>query len=77
MIELDNVSKNFGDTTVLAGVTGRVNRGEIFAVIGPSGAGKSTLLRLIDLLDTPTGGPSTSTASTSMRIRRRASPSAG
>jgi tungstate transport system ATP-binding protein len=56
MIELDNVSKNFGDTTVLAGVTGRVNRGEIFAVIGPSGAGKSTLLRLIDLLDTPTGG---------------------
>jgi len=56
MIELDSVSKNFGDTTVLAGVTGQVNRGEIFAVIGPSGAGKSTLLRLIDLLDTPTEG---------------------
>ncbi|MCK9277700.1 MAG: ABC transporter ATP-binding protein, partial [Methanoculleus sp.] len=29
---------------------------EIFAIIGPSGAGKSTLLRLINLLDTPTGG---------------------
>jgi len=56
MIELDNVSKYFGDTRVLDGVTGKVNQGEIFAVIGPSGSGKSTLLRLIDLLDTPTGG---------------------
>ncbi|KLK88195.1 ABC transporter [Methanoculleus sediminis] len=56
MIEFDNVSKNFGDTRVLTGVTGEVNRGEIFTVIGPSGAGKSTLLRLIDLLDVPAGG---------------------
>lgn len=56
MIELESVSKRFDDKTVLAGVTGRVERGEIFAVIGPSGSGKSTLLRLIDLLDSPTGG---------------------
>ena len=56
MIELDNVSKYFGDARVLDGVTGKVNRGEIFAIIGPSGSGKSTLLRLIDLLDTPTSG---------------------
>jgi len=56
MIELIDVSKRFGDTVVLAGVTARVERGEIFAVIGPSGAGKSTLLRLINLLDRPEGG---------------------
>ena len=56
MIELTNVSKRFGDAAVLAGVTVRVERREIFAIIGPSGAGKSTLLRLINLLDTPTGG---------------------
>ena len=56
MIELEGVRKAFDSKEVLAGVTGRIERGEIFAVIGPSGAGKSTLLRLIDLLDTPTGG---------------------
>lgn len=56
MIECIDVSKRFGDTAVLAGVTARIEAGEIFAVIGPSGAGKSTLLRLIDLLDAPTGG---------------------
>ena len=56
VIELANVSKRFGDAAVLDGVTARVERGEIFAVIGPSGAGKSTLLRLINLLDSPTGG---------------------
>ncbi|WP_292517014.1 ABC transporter ATP-binding protein [Methanoculleus sp.] len=56
MIELDNVSKQFDGPAVLAGVTARIRRGEIFTVIGPSGSGKSTLLRLIDLLDSPTGG---------------------
>ena len=56
MIELDGVSKEFDGKRVLDGVTGRVDDGEIFAVIGPSGAGKSTLLRLIGLLDTPTAG---------------------
>jgi len=56
MIEFEGVRKQFDEKRVLDGVTGRVERGEIFAVIGPSGAGKSTLLRLIDLLDTPTGG---------------------
>jgi len=56
MIECVDVAKRFGSTVVLTGVTARIEAGEIFAVIGPSGSGKSTLLRLIDLLDTPTGG---------------------
>jgi len=56
MIELANVSKRFGDAAVLSSVTGRIEEGEIFAIMGPSGVGKSTLLRLLGLLDTPTGG---------------------
>ncbi|NLB01673.1 MAG: ABC transporter ATP-binding protein [Methanomicrobiales archaeon] len=56
MIECIDVAKRFGTTAVLAGLTARIEAGEIFAIIGPSGSGKSTLLRLIDLLDTPTEG---------------------
>jgi len=56
MLEIQNVTKQFGETPVLRGVSASIAKGEIFAVIGPSGVGKSTLLRLINLLDTPTGG---------------------
>ncbi|MBR1368052.1 ABC transporter [Methanocalculus chunghsingensis] len=56
MLEIHNLSKQFGDSEVLKGVSLKVPKGEIFTIIGPSGAGKSTLLRLINLLDTPTEG---------------------
>lgn len=56
MIDLRHVAKNFGEKGVLKDVNATILDGEIFAIIGPSGSGKSTLLRLINLLDTPSGG---------------------
>jgi iron complex transport system ATP-binding protein len=47
MLELENVSVALGGTTVLSGVTARVERGDWLGVIGPNGAGKSTLVRAV------------------------------
>lgn len=56
MIELNGLSKSFGQTTALHNIDLFIQEGEIFGIIGKSGAGKSTLLRSINLLERPTQG---------------------
>ncbi len=46
-IQLDNVSKRYGGTTVVDGATFTIGDGEFFILVGPSGCGKSTLLNMI------------------------------
>ena len=47
MIEIKNVTKKYGDKTVLKNITFTVNDGDIFAFIGHNGAGKTTLIKAI------------------------------
>ncbi|OXS52868.1 peptide ABC transporter ATP-binding protein [Cohnella sp. CIP 111063] len=56
MINVTDLTKNFGKTQVLKGITTQVDKGEVVALIGPSGSGKSTFLRCLNLLETPTSG---------------------
>src|SRR5689334_5700783 len=56
MVELQGVSKSYGNTAALRPTDLRFEDGKTTALIGPSGCGKSTLLRLIIGLITPTSG---------------------
>ena len=47
MINIKNLTKKFGKTAVLDGISLTVKRGDRIALIGPNGGGKTTLLRLI------------------------------
>ncbi len=55
-VEVDSVTKEFGDIKALNGVTLRVRRGEIYGLLGPNGAGKTTLIRAIVGLIAPNSG---------------------
>jgi spermidine/putrescine transport system ATP-binding protein len=56
IIEFDNVTKRFGETVAVDGVTLQIHEGEFFALLGPSGCGKTTLLRMIAGFETPSEG---------------------
>ena len=55
-IDINSISKHFGDFTALQDVSLEVPEGSLTALLGPSGSGKSTLLRIIAGLETPDSG---------------------
>jgi spermidine/putrescine transport system ATP-binding protein len=55
-VELDNVTKRFGDLTAVEAVTLGIRRGEFLTLLGPSGCGKTTLLRMIAGFAMPDSG---------------------
>ena len=56
MIEIENLTKQYGSATVVDRVSISVPRGSITVIVGTSGSGKSTLLRMINRLVEPTSG---------------------
>ena len=56
MIDIKNLTKKFGNNTILKDINGQVKKGEVICIIGPSGAGKSTFLRCLNQLEKPTSG---------------------
>jgi len=56
VLEVQNLSKSFGDTQVLRGIDFSLDESESIAIIGSSGSGKTTLLRCLNFLTTPDEG---------------------
>ncbi len=55
-IDLNRISKNYGEVTALHNVSGSIYDNEFFTLLGPSGCGKTTLLRIIAGFETVTAG---------------------
>jgi putative ABC transport system ATP-binding protein len=56
ILEIDGVTKSYGNLQVLKSIQLTVTEGEWIAIMGPSGSGKSTLLNIIGCMDTPSSG---------------------
>ncbi len=56
MIEINQLSKKFGNHLVLDNISYEIKRGDKVVLVGPSGSGKSTFLRCINMLEQPTSG---------------------
>ena len=55
-IEVENLSKRFGDLLAVDRVSLRVPQGAVFGLLGPNGAGKSTIIKMLTTISRPTSG---------------------
>ncbi len=56
LLEVQHLSKTYGNLKVLSDINEKIYAGEKIAIIGPSGSGKSTFLRCLNMLEDPTDG---------------------
>ena len=75
MIEVRELSKQYGDVTAVDGVTFKAESGQITGFLGPNGAGKTTTMRMLTCFLPPSSGTATvdgfDTAEASLEVRRR------
>ena len=55
-LRVENLTKSFGNNTVVKSVNFAFDKGEFISLLGPSGCGKTTILRMIAGFETPTSG---------------------
>ncbi|MEM2098600.1 MAG: ABC transporter ATP-binding protein [Candidatus Bathyarchaeia archaeon] len=55
-INVEKLTKNYGDVKALKGIDMEIQSGEIFGFLGPNGAGKTTMIRIMTTLTKPTSG---------------------
>ena len=56
MIQVQNITKSFGNLQVLKGIDLEIPKGKLYSIVGPSGAGKTTLLQILGTLSRPDSG---------------------
>ncbi|OVE85538.1 ABC transporter ATP-binding protein [Natronolimnobius baerhuensis] len=56
VIETADLTKRYGETTAVSGLTLEVDRGTVYGFLGPNGAGKTTTMRMLTTLTQPTSG---------------------
>src|SRR5216110_1839298 len=75
LIQVENLTKDYGPTRAVDRVTFNVRRGEILGFLGPNGAGKSTTMKMLTCYLAPTGGTATVAGhdvyDESLEVRRR------
>ena len=72
MIQLEGITKSFGNLQVLRGIDMQVEKGEVISIVGPSGAGKTTLLQIMGTLDMPDAGTVTIDGTQVNRLKEKA-----
>jgi ABC-2 type transport system ATP-binding protein len=55
-IEVEDLTKRYGDLVAVNGISFNVRNGEVFAFLGPNGAGKTTTVEIIEMIRQPTSG---------------------
>jgi ABC-2 type transport system ATP-binding protein len=55
-IEVENLTKRYGDLLAVNGISFKVGKGEVFAFLGPNGAGKTTTVEIIETIRAPSSG---------------------
>ena len=70
VVEINGVSKQFGQTTAVQGIELEIDEREFVSLIGPSGCGKSTLLRIIGDLIEPSAGTTVVNGKSARQARR-------